>query len=101
MRIFHNSYACPMLKILMPFNEGYDDGYDKDDPVMPTPSYEGVPYVEKDSGSSPYYASRSSDVFHVPSCSYVDRINAENLIGIESWQLALEMGYRSCKRCNP
>lgn len=48
-----------------------------------------------------YVASKNSDVFHDPDCSYVDSIADHNLIYFDSLEDALASGRRGCSRCDP
>ncbi|OIO85543.1 MAG: hypothetical protein AUK32_06985 [Candidatus Aquicultor secundus] len=48
-----------------------------------------------------FAGSVKSNVYHYPSCSYVDRINPENLIWFSSAEDAQAKGYRACKVCQP
>jgi len=48
-----------------------------------------------------YVGSIKSDVFHYPSCFYVDRIKPENIIWFSSREDAIAHGYRPCKKCCP
>lgn len=48
-----------------------------------------------------YVASRNSDVFHEPSCFYVDRIKQSNLIYFDTIEEAQNSGRHGCSRCNP
>ena len=48
-----------------------------------------------------YVGSKNSDVYHYPSCHYVDRINPENLIYFDTPEDAIAAGYRPCKACKP
>lgn len=48
-----------------------------------------------------YVASRNSDVFHDPDCSYVDSIKESNKIWFDTIEEALASGRRGCSRCNP
>jgi hypothetical protein len=45
--------------------------------------------------------SKNSDVYHYPSCHYVDRITPENLIYFDTPKDAIAAGYRPCKVCKP
>jgi len=45
-----------------------------------------------------YVASVNSNVFHSPSCYYVDRITAGKVY-FDSWDSAIESGRRPCKVC--
>ncbi|NBB86484.1 MAG: hypothetical protein GVY12_09770 [Bacteroidetes bacterium] len=49
----------------------------------------------------PFVGSVHSDVFHVPTCRYADRIKPGNLTGFDSVAAARERGYRACKVCKP
>ena len=46
-----------------------------------------------------YVGSNRSNTFHRPSCRYVKRIQAENLISFESRAEAINYGYSPCKVC--
>jgi PKD repeat protein len=46
-----------------------------------------------------FVGSSESDVFHKPSCFYVDRIKPNHLIYFDTVREACEAGYRPCKRC--
>jgi hypothetical protein len=48
-----------------------------------------------------YVGSKNSDVYHYPSCHYVDRIKPENLIYFDTPEDAIAAGYRPCKVCKP
>jgi hypothetical protein len=48
-----------------------------------------------------FVASKNSNVFHRPDCSWAKRIKPENLVGYNSREEALKAGKRPCKRCNP
>jgi endonuclease YncB( thermonuclease family) len=48
-----------------------------------------------------YVGSKNSDVYHYPSCQYVDNILPENKIWFSSAQDAINHGYRPCKVCKP
>ena len=51
--------------------------------------------------SGAYVGSINSDVFHYPTCSYVNSIYPENMIWFSSREDAISKGYRPCKRCKP
>jgi hypothetical protein len=51
--------------------------------------------------SGNYVGSKKSDVYHYPSCHYVDQIKHENLIYFSSPEEAIAAGYRPCKGCKP
>jgi micrococcal nuclease len=54
------------------------------------------------SKSSGYYvASKRSDVFHLPDCTYARKIAPYNLIRFSSREEAINSGRRPCKVCNP
>lgn len=53
------------------------------------------------SAAQTYVGSKKSDVYHYPSCHYVDNIKPENLISFSSPEEAQSAGYRPCKGCNP
>jgi endonuclease YncB( thermonuclease family)/5-hydroxyisourate hydrolase-like protein (transthyretin family) len=48
-----------------------------------------------------YVGSKNSDVYHYPSCHYVDTIKPENRVYFSSPEDAIAAGYRPCKGCNP
>ena len=48
-----------------------------------------------------YVASKTSKVFHRPSCRYVKRIKREKLIGFNSREEAGRSGRKPCKICKP
>lgn len=52
-------------------------------------------------GSPTFVASRNSDVYHVSSCSYVDRIKESNIIYFSSAEEAEASGRRGCSQCQP
>lgn len=45
--------------------------------------------------------SSESDVFHKTSCHYVDRIKPDHLIYFDTYEAAVNAGYRPCKVCRP
>jgi hypothetical protein len=45
-----------------------------------------------------YVGSKNSDVYHYPSCHYVDRITPENLIYFDTPEDAIAAGYRPCSQ---
>jgi len=51
--------------------------------------------------SQRFVGSINSDVYHYPSCHYVDRIKAGNKIWFTSSADARAQGYRPCKVCKP
>jgi competence protein ComEC len=48
-----------------------------------------------------YVGSINSNVYHYPSCRYVEQIHPENLVWFASAAEAQAKGYRPCKVCNP
>ncbi len=48
-----------------------------------------------------YVASKNSEVFHKPDCSWAKKIKPENLTGYNNRNEALKAGKRPCKRCKP
>jgi len=48
-----------------------------------------------------YCGSKESNVYHYPSCRYVQQIKPENLIWFKDEYEAVAKGYRPCKVCNP
>jgi pimeloyl-ACP methyl ester carboxylesterase len=67
------------------------------DRVLDVPS--PAPRVE--ARQSGYVAGRSSRVFHRPDCKQAQRIKAENLLGFDNRDQALESGRRPCGVCRP
>ena len=52
--------------------------------------------------ASPYFVgSKNSEVYHYPSCRYVEKIKPEHLIYFDTPEEAIEAGYRPCKVCSP
>ncbi len=47
------------------------------------------------------FGSRKSNKFHRPTCQYVQRIKAGNVVGFRSREEAIKMGYVPCKVCRP
>lgn len=60
-----------------------------------------VIYISVDASSGKYCGSIKSDVYHYPSCHYVDQIKPENLIWFIDEYDAVNKGYRPCKGCAP
>lgn len=50
---------------------------------------------------APFVASKSSSVFHRPDCRWAQNIAADNLVGYQSREEALQAGKRPCKSCKP
>ena len=48
-----------------------------------------------------FVGSKTSDVYHYPSCSHAKNIKAENQIWFVDAQDAVNHGYRPCSVCNP
>ena len=48
-----------------------------------------------------YVSSKNSQIFHSPNCRSVKRIKAENLVGYNSRNEAIQAGKRPCKVCKP
>ena len=59
------------------------------------------PVAESTPAEYEYVASKNSEVFHKPDCSWAKRIKPENLIGYSSRDEAINAGKRPCRRCNP
>lgn len=53
------------------------------------------------SASGSFVASKNSDVYHVSSCYYVDRIKDSNKVWYDSPEAAEAAGKRGCSKCNP
>ena len=51
--------------------------------------------------SRKFVASKNGKVFHKPDCSFVKRINPENIVTYESAGEAVKAGKRPCKLCKP
>ena len=56
---------------------------------------------ESTTSASYFVGSKNSDVYHYPSCYYVDNILSANLIYFNTPESAINSGYRPCKYCNP
>lgn len=54
---------------------------------------------EKAMENAPFVGSRRSDVYHFPSCKWVEKIKRENIRGFKSEEEAIEFGYRRCVNC--
>jgi len=48
-----------------------------------------------------YVASKKSQVFHIPTCKWAQKINPENLVGFGTREEAVASGKRPCKTCMP
>jgi len=48
-----------------------------------------------------YVASKNSNIFHKPECSWAKRIKPENLVGYNSKEEVIKAGKRPCKWCKP
>lgn len=48
-----------------------------------------------------FVGSKSSNIYHRPSCSSARRIKDSNLVRFTSREDAARRGYRACKRCKP
>jgi hypothetical protein len=47
------------------------------------------------------WASKKSNIYHYPSCTWAKRIHSENLVVFHSVKEARDAGYRPCKVCRP
>jgi hypothetical protein len=68
------------------------------------PSPSSAPPAQTEPSSLPtgkYVGSINSNVYHYPSCRYVEQIHPENLVWFASAAEAQVKGYRPCKVCNP
>ena len=52
-------------------------------------------------GQGQFVGSKNSDVYHYPSCRYVQNIHPENMIWFKDAADASSQGYRPCLVCNP
>jgi len=64
----------------------------------PTPE---TPEVQQPVSGSGYVASKSSEVFHIPSCTWAKRIAEGNEVYFRTFQEAVDSGRRPCKVCKP
>ena len=48
-----------------------------------------------------YWAPRNSDIYHLPTCSLVKKINRAKLLIFQSRERAEKLGYKPCKVCRP
>lgn len=60
-----------------------------------------LPAIPKGYATTSFVASVNSDVYHVSSCFYVDRIKESNRIWFTSAEEAEASGRRGCSRCQP
>lgn len=67
----------------------------------PTPTPTATPTPTPDEEDGKFVGSKKSDVYHRPSCHYVDNIKPENKIWFKSSAEAKAKGYRPCKVCKP
>ncbi len=61
----------------------------------------GEPEAVADAKEHGYVASKNSDVFHVRSCQWAQRIAEGNKVYFGTYQEALDSGRRQCKVCKP
>ena len=59
------------------------------------------PILTNQNQTKQFVGSVNSNVYHYPSCRYVDQIKPENRIWFSSSQDARNHGYRPCQVCNP
>ena len=52
-------------------------------------------------GNCDYIGNSNTHKFHVPSCSWVPKINPEHKVCFSSASSAIAAGYAACKKCNP
>jgi micrococcal nuclease len=52
-------------------------------------------------GTTEYYGSSHSNIYHLPSCRWAQKITPEHLIIFKSREEAEKAGYRPCKVCKP
>lgn len=65
---------------------------------------EAAPYssgISAVSDGCSFIGNSNTHKFHVPSCSYVDKIKPEHLVCFSSANEATSAGYDPCKKCNP
>ena len=60
-----------------------------------------LPAIPKGYATTSFVASVNSDVYHVSSCFYVDRIKESNRIWFTSAEEAEASGRRGCSHCQP
>lgn len=57
--------------------------------------------LERGPSTERYVANRSSDLFHLPSCKWVERIDKRNMVVFETCAEALAHHFRPCRACQP
>jgi len=57
--------------------------------------------VPEQTSQGQFCGSKKSEVYHYPSCHYVDQINPENLVWYVDSADARAQGKRPCKKCSP
>jgi flagellar biosynthesis protein FlhF len=62
---------------------------------------DGGRYREKGLQAETYVANRSSDLFHHPSCKWVERIDKRNMVVFKTRAEALANHFRPCRACQP
>jgi hypothetical protein len=90
--------ACEAARGLRELTEG-----DKQNPSGPEPLNQTQPSVQNLQAASdhPFIASKSSPVFHRLDCRWAQNITADNRVGYQSREEALQAGKRPCKSCKP
>ncbi len=75
----------------------------RQNPSGPEPSNQTQPSAQNLQAVSgaPFVASRSSSVFHRADCRWAQNIAADNRVGYQSREEALQAGKRPCKSCQP
>jgi micrococcal nuclease len=53
------------------------------------------------SNAGVYYGSSKSNIYHLPSCTWAQKIASANLLTFDSKEKASAKGYRPCKVCKP
>ena len=70
-------------------------------PQVAPPSPQGRAPAAPAPEASGYVASKTSKVFHKPSCTHAARISPKGLITFSTRDQAIQSGRRPCKTCNP
>lgn len=80
--------------------ENYTDPQDLE-PPEDDPKPEPPPEPPKEPTKPLFIGNSSTMKFHLPDCSYVEKIKPENRIEITERQEAIDKGYEPCKVCKP
>jgi hypothetical protein len=59
----------------------------------------GVAATDRSHAEVQYVANRNSELFHLPTCKSVKRINVNNIAAFESAEQAIDAGFKPCRAC--